>query len=88
MTFQFEDAFLTIYHKSRRIDWIVDNNNHSVNRSWSHPIAQELHKILKETEFKGKNGGYTIYRSEYQESFEPSYNNVYGPQAKKRCWGR
>jgi len=88
MDFSFEDACLSLSHKSRRIDWTVFNNNHSVDRSWSHPIGQELNKILRETEFKGKNGGYTIYRCEYQEDFEPSYNNVYGPEATKRCWGR
>ena len=88
MSFSFDCAYLSLDFTRRRIDWSVDENNRAVDTSWGHPMGQALNGILKRTNFTGSTGGYTIYRSEYQEDYEPSYNNVYGKKVKERLWGR
>lgn len=88
MSFDSDCGTVFLAHNSRYIEWCVDNNNRAVDSSWNHPVGRKLNEILRRTEFKGSNGGYCIYRSEYDESFEPNYTHVYGPLAKKQCWGR
>lgn len=88
MSFSFDCAYLSLDFTNRRIDWSVDENNRAVDSSWGHPIGQALRGILKRTDFTGSTGGYTIYRCEYQEDYEPQYNNVYGKKTRERLWGR
>ena len=86
MSFSFDCGYLNLNFKNRRIDWSVEENNKAVDTTWGHPIGQALGGILKTTNFTGSTGGYTIYRCEYQEGYEPTYNNVYGKKVKERLW--
>jgi len=88
MSFSFDCAYLSLDFTNRHIDWNVEENNHAVDTSWGHPMGQALRGILKRTDFTGSTGGYTIYRCEYQEDYEPQYNNVYGKKTRERLWGR
>jgi len=88
MSFSFDCAYLSLDFTGRHIDWSVEENNHAVDTSWAHPMGQTLNTILKRTDFTGSTGGYTIYRCEYQEDYEPQYNNVYGKKTRERLWGR
>jgi hypothetical protein len=84
MNFDCGDGYITCNFTSRTLEWEVQENNHAVDRAWKSPIAIALGKILNKTNFTGNTGGYTIYRCEYDESYEPSYTNVYGKQVKKQ----
>ena len=87
MSFVFDCAFLSLDFTNRRINWSVEENNRAVDTSWGHPVGKALRTILNRTNFTGKTGGYTIYRSEYDDSYEPSYHNVYGKKVEERLWG-
>ena len=84
MNFSCGDGYLTCDFKRRILEWEVQENNHAVDRAWNSPLARQLSKILKNTNFTGSTGGYAIYRCEYDESYEPNYTNVYGKQVKKQ----